>query len=137
MDASQGGGTAGQAPCPSWCVRRHGVVQGEDDWVHVGSPLAVGGALMIRLCSSADPTTGAVDGPFVLVGPYELTVSHARALGQALVTLADNFTPHGPDDDSDSTEPVGAATTLPRQGSGPQDGPLVGLHPSYGESGSG
>ncbi|MFI7483508.1 DUF6907 domain-containing protein [Kocuria sp. M1R5S2] len=74
--------------CPPWCVTGHGVHLGEEDWVHVGEPLTVAPGVVARLGMSVDPGTGAVDGPYVLVGGTECTLAQAAALGAALVELA-------------------------------------------------
>lgn len=74
--------------CPHWCVSGHGVQHGEEDWLHLGEPLTVVRGIRARLCMSVDPRTGAVDGPYVLVGATEYTLVEAEALGAALVELA-------------------------------------------------
>ncbi|GAA1765230.1 DUF6907 domain-containing protein [Kocuria aegyptia] len=74
--------------CPHWCVSGHGVHRGEEDWLHQGEPLMVARGVVARLCMSVNPDTGAVDGPYVLVGTTEHTLSEAEALGAALVALA-------------------------------------------------
>lgn len=74
--------------CPHWCVTRHGVHRGEEDWLHLGDPLTVASGVVARLCMSVDPGSGAVDGPYVLVGATEHTLLEAEALGGALVALA-------------------------------------------------
>ena len=68
--------------CPSWCVVRHGVLVGEEDWVHVSAPTALGSQLLARLCATIDPRTGEVDGPYVLLGEQEHTLAEALALGE-------------------------------------------------------
>lgn len=76
--------------CPDWCVAAHSVHVGEEDWIHVGEPLPVAdGGTTARLCMSVDPGTGAVDGPYVLIGSSEYTPDAAVALGRALVGLAE------------------------------------------------
>jgi hypothetical protein len=74
--------------CPHWCVVQHGLHTGEDDWLHLGEPVALGDGVLARLCLSVDPRTGAQDGPYVVVGSSEYTVEQAEALGTALVTMA-------------------------------------------------
>jgi hypothetical protein len=74
--------------CPEWCVIQHGVHRGEDDWLHLGEPVALADGLLARLCLSVDPQTGADDGPYVLVGWSEYTLDEAAALGAALVAMA-------------------------------------------------
>lgn len=76
--------------CPSWCVRAHGVVTGEDDWVHIGSPLIVSGTALARLCMTVEPHTHVVEGPYIMVGSDEFTIDDARSLGEALIELADS-----------------------------------------------
>ena len=74
--------------CPPWCVSGHGLHLGEEDWLHLGEPLAVAGGVVARLCMSVDPGTGSVDGPYVLVGTTEHTLLQAESLGNALIELA-------------------------------------------------
>ena len=75
-------------PCPAWCSTAHGVNLGEDDWLHVGEPLAVAHGAWAQLCMSVDPDTGSQDGPYVLIGSVEYSLAEAQALGTALITLA-------------------------------------------------
>lgn len=77
-----------RSSCPGWCATRHGRHLGEEDWVHLGEPLTVAPGVAARLSMSVDPGTGAVDGPYVLVGATEHTLPEAEALGAALVELA-------------------------------------------------
>ena len=79
--------------CPSWCVERHGLVRGEDDWVHTGMVTTVPPGIAARLCVSVDPDTGEVDGPLVLLGGEEVSLDDARVLGQALIDMADATAP--------------------------------------------
>ena len=74
--------------CPPWCVTEHGVHGGEEDWVHTSDPLSVADGVVARLCLSVDPATADQDGPYVLIGTTEYTVSEARSLGEALIALA-------------------------------------------------
>jgi hypothetical protein len=74
--------------CPDWCSTRHGASLGEEDWIHVGEPLAIADGTLAQLCMSIDPDTGVEDGPYVLIGSAEYTLSEAQALGSALLTLA-------------------------------------------------
>ncbi|WP_411720417.1 DUF6907 domain-containing protein [Mycetocola sp.] len=74
--------------CPCWCITKHDTARGEDDWVHEGVPLDVEDGILARLCMSVDPGTGAVDGPYVVVGARELTVAEAEALGVSFIGLA-------------------------------------------------
>ncbi|GGG60665.1 hypothetical protein GCM10011374_24420 [Kocuria dechangensis] len=84
--------------CPTWCVTAHGTHTGEEDWLHLGEPLAITGeGTTARLCLSIDPGTGAVDGPYVLIGSSEYTPTAVVALSQALFALAAAATPHGTD----------------------------------------
>jgi hypothetical protein len=73
--------------CAPWCELGHGTHVGEEDHVHVGGQLCVHNT-MIRLCSSVDPGTGAVDGPYVLMGADEFTLGEVDALVAALRLLA-------------------------------------------------
>jgi hypothetical protein len=61
---------------------------GEEDWLHVGEPVALADGVLARLCLSVDPDTGAKDGPYVVVGSSEYTLDEAAALGAALVDMA-------------------------------------------------
>jgi hypothetical protein len=74
--------------CPTWCASQHGVQEGEEDWVHVGAPLDLGNGVRARLCMSRDPHTGSQDGPVVLIGDHEYTLTEAAALGVSLAALA-------------------------------------------------
>jgi hypothetical protein len=81
-------GRTARSSCPAWCVTGHGVHRGEEDWLHLGEPVTVTAGVVARLCLSVDPGTGAVDGPYVLVGTTEHTLLEAEALGTALIALA-------------------------------------------------
>jgi hypothetical protein len=61
---------------------------GEEDWLHLGEPLRVADGLVARLCMSIDPDTGSVDGPYVLIGGTEYTLSQAQQLAASLTGLA-------------------------------------------------
>jgi hypothetical protein len=74
--------------CPTWCVQRHGIQQGEDDAIHVSVELLVRG-VSLRLCSTIDPETQQADGPYVLLGGEEYTLHEADALIDALTQLVD------------------------------------------------
>lgn len=69
--------------CPAWCGRSHGEVTGEDDLVHLSEGRFVRGTF-VRLCATVDPVTGVQDGPYVLVGESEYTVTQAGELVGAL-----------------------------------------------------
>ena len=73
--------------CPRWCVTEHGVHLGEEDWIHTSAPVPVADGLVARLCLSVDPDTGDEDGPYVLIGTTEYTVTEARSLADSLATL--------------------------------------------------
>jgi hypothetical protein len=77
-----------QNTCPRWCVTEHGVHLGEEDWIHASAPVPVADGLVARLCMSVEPDTGAEDGPYMLIGTTEYTVTEAKALGDGLITLA-------------------------------------------------
>jgi hypothetical protein len=74
--------------CPRWCVTHHDLVRGEDDWVHESAPLHLEDGVGARLCMSLDPSSGEMDGPYVLVGSRELTVDQAESLGVSFLDLA-------------------------------------------------
>ncbi len=75
--------------CPVWCTTEHGVFAGEDDYLHTGAPLFLTDTVTAILCATIDPTTGATDGPYLLVDSEEWTPDHARSVGRALIALAD------------------------------------------------
>ncbi|HSE08497.1 MAG TPA: hypothetical protein VLB29_07510 [Nocardioidaceae bacterium] len=81
--------------CPPWCVVVHGLHAGEEDHVHVSSPLCVRDTL-IHLCSSFDPATGEQDGPYVLVGHHEFSLDEAGDLVVALTALIEQTGPRIP-----------------------------------------
>lgn len=72
--------------CPSWCTRRHGQIDGEDDTVHISDDAAVA-SMRMRLCVTIDPSTGTEDGPYVLLDDHELTLDQANTVTDALTTL--------------------------------------------------
>jgi hypothetical protein len=74
--------------CPAWCTTRHGVARGEDDWLHVSEPLLVADDVFARLCMSVNPETDAEDGPYVVVGSREYSLTEATELGGSLMRLA-------------------------------------------------
>ena len=74
--------------CPPWCELCHGIHLGEDDHVHIGSQLCVRNTL-VRLCATVDPVTGHQDGPYLLMGTQELTLSEVDDLVGILVRLSD------------------------------------------------
>jgi hypothetical protein len=74
--------------CPTWCVQRHGIRQGEDDAIHVSVELLVR-STSLRLCTTIDSTTQEADGPYVLIGGEEYTLHEADALIDALTQLVD------------------------------------------------
>ena len=74
--------------CPTWCVQRHGIREGEDDAIHVSGELLVRGT-SLRLCTTIDPATLQGDGPYVLVGGEEYSLHEADALIDALTQLVD------------------------------------------------
>ena len=73
----------------------HGVNLGEDDHVHVSAQLCVRNTL-IRLCSSLDPETGEVDGPYLLMGHHEYTLTEVDELVRALSALSEQAAPPTP-----------------------------------------
>ncbi|HYI32662.1 MAG TPA: hypothetical protein VEX88_04285 [Glaciibacter sp.] len=78
----------GRRTCPPWCNVRHGISDGEEDWVHVSEPLVVADEVDARLCMSVDPETEAKDGPYVVVGSREYSLTDAERLGASLIELA-------------------------------------------------
>jgi hypothetical protein len=74
--------------CPSWCIVRHGAVEGEDDHTHVSSALMVR-RTVLRLAATIDPRTGVMDGPHVLAGFEEYSLHEADALIDALTQLVE------------------------------------------------
>lgn len=87
-------GHARGSMCPGWCITTHGSLPGEEDWVHEGAEVAIVDGLTARLCMSVDPLTGAQDGPHVLIGSEELTLSAASELGSRLHALATAGAPY-------------------------------------------
>ena len=87
-EALSASSSAARASCPPWCVSRHGIHLGEEDWVHVGEPLPVAEGVSAQLCMSIDPVTGAEDGPYVVIAGTEYTLPAAAALGGSLMALA-------------------------------------------------
>ena len=79
---------ASRPTCPAWCVSAHGHHLGEEDWVHSGEPLRIADGVLAHGCMSVDPLTGAVDGPYVIVGWEQYTPEEAEALGASLVAMA-------------------------------------------------
>lgn len=78
----------GSRTCPPWCNVRHGVTEGEEDWVHVSEPLLVADEVAARLCMSMDPDSEIEDGPYVVVGSREYSLTEAERLGESLIRLA-------------------------------------------------
>ncbi len=76
--------------CPSWCVTHHGLHLGEENWVHTGEPLLMADGIRAQIVMSVDPGTGSEDGPYVLIGTREYTLTEARLLGSALVGAIDD-----------------------------------------------
>lgn len=75
--------------CPPWCAVRHGIHVGEEDRVHVSRPLPLSDGIVAQLCVSLDQEGNTQDGPYVLVGSDEYTLDEAKALGAALIAMAD------------------------------------------------
>ncbi len=73
--------------CPDWCVVRHGMVLGEEDWVHQGRMLDIAEGVVAQLVMSFDPRTGMEDGPYVLIGGREYTLDEAEQLVEGLRDL--------------------------------------------------
>jgi hypothetical protein len=80
--------SSGRRICPPWCNVRHGITEGEEDWVHVSEPLDVADEVAARLCMSVDPETATEDGPYVVVGSREYSLTEAERLGASLIRLA-------------------------------------------------
>jgi hypothetical protein len=62
---------------------------GEENWVHTGEPLLGADGIPASIVMSVDPETGTIDGPYVLIGAREYTLSEARHVGSALIAAAD------------------------------------------------
>ena len=73
--------------CPGWCVAGHGANLGEEDWLHTSEPVRIIDGLPAQLVMSIDPSTGEVDGPYVLIRDTELTLAEVSALATSLSTL--------------------------------------------------
>ena len=67
--------------CPAWCVVRHGVLAGEEDWVHISAPASLDVRVLARLCATVDPRSGEMDGPYLLLGEAEYTLAEGLTLG--------------------------------------------------------
>ncbi len=78
---------AAELRCPDWCVVRHGMVLGEEDWVHQSRMLDIAEGVVAQLVMSFDPATGAEDGPYVLIGGREYTLDQAERLVDGLRDL--------------------------------------------------
>jgi hypothetical protein len=89
VDVKQDVARATRQLCPVWCATRHGFHAGEEDWVHTSQPLSLDDHTVANLCMSIDPTTGAQDGPFVMIGSAEYSLDQAGRIGAALIGLAD------------------------------------------------
>lgn len=74
--------------CPSWCVAEHGLYAGEEDWVHVSTPLVLTTGVAAQLVMTRDPETGAEDGPYVALGDREYSLHEAEELGVELQRIA-------------------------------------------------
>ena len=79
------------SPCPSWCVTQHGAQIGEEDWVHMGSPVFLPAGVTVRVCMSVDPASLKSDGPRIVTDDGEWTAAHARNLGRSLIALAEDL----------------------------------------------
>lgn len=77
------------AACPPWCVTRHGVHLGEENWVHAGEPCPVADGVLAQVVMSVDPVSGVGDGPYLLVGSREYTLSEARRLADWLLAAVE------------------------------------------------
>ena len=87
---------AGRSPapstfCPSWCVIGHGVFLGDEDWLHMGTPVVVPGGVTVRICMSVDPATSREDGPYIVTDDEEWTAAQVREVGRSLIALADDL----------------------------------------------
>lgn len=89
MTSSAAGAVTGSAGrrCPAWCVSWHEIHAGEEDWVHTSAPITVDEGVLARLCMSVDPATGAIDGPHLLIGSTEYTLTAAARRCEALLAL--------------------------------------------------
>jgi hypothetical protein len=76
-----------RADCPVWCVVEHGQLLGEEDRLHLSAPVVIADGAEARLCISSDPSTGAVDGPYVLIGDDERTVQQVDQIVERLTEL--------------------------------------------------
>ncbi len=74
--------------CPEWCVTGHRADLGEEDWLHSSEPVPFVDGIPARLVMSIDPGTGEIDGPYVLIGTSEYSLTEATALAKTLMSLA-------------------------------------------------
>jgi len=77
--------------CPDWCVIRHGVFLGDEDWLHMGPSMILPGGVSARICLSVDPATSISDGPHIVTDDGEWTAAQARELGLSLIALAESL----------------------------------------------
>ena len=88
FEESEGTAGAVKNTCPRWCVTEHGVLHGEEDWIHTSEPIPMAKGLLPWMAMSIDPKTGAADGPYIVIGTAEHTLSEAKALVAAIIDLA-------------------------------------------------
>ncbi len=79
--------TINRGLCPSWCVTGHRAELGEEDWLHCSEPVPFVDGVPARLAMSIDPGTGEVDGPYVVIGTSEYSVTEAIDLAEVLLRL--------------------------------------------------
>lgn len=79
--------------CPPWCTTPHGLVCGEEDWLHVSEPVPLANGVLARLIMSVDPFAGAHDGPYVLIGDTQYSPAQAKTLGASLIKLSNAAAP--------------------------------------------
>lgn len=86
--------TPSRAACPPWCATRHGMHLGEEDWIHLSEPLPLTDGVSAQLRMSIDPDTHTQDGPYVVVGGTEYTLTKAQALAASLMAMATDSHTH-------------------------------------------
>lgn len=64
---------------------------GEEDWLHMGAPVAMPGGVSARICMSVDPTTLDIDGPHIVTADGEWSAARVRELGRSLIALAESL----------------------------------------------
>ena len=87
LTADQASSGGGRSLCPTWCVTGHRAELGEEDWLHTSEPIPLTEGVRATLVMSINPSTGEPDGPYLMVGTTEYTLTEATTLTRALTAL--------------------------------------------------